>query len=92
MAAHPFEGGVAPRPFADSVAPHPFDTGPDTARLRDLAQPVGGPPPSLGHALLPPRYSHAVNPAGVTARGTSASAVALAGSGTRWRYVHKPWM
>jgi hypothetical protein len=91
VAAYPFEGGEVPRPFG-SMALHPFDTGSDTARLRDLAQPVGGPPPSLGHALLPPRYSHAADPAGVTARGTSASAVALVGSGTRCRYVHKPWM
>jgi hypothetical protein len=83
-AAYPFEGGAAPRPF-EGMAPHPFDTGSDTARLRDLAQPVGGPAPSLGLALLPPRYSHAEDPAGTTARGTSASTVALAGSGTRWR-------
>jgi hypothetical protein len=83
-AAYPFEGGVAARPFED-MAPHPFDTGSDTARLRDLAQPVGGPAPSLGLALLPPRYSHAEDPAGTTARGTSASTVALGGSGTRWR-------
>jgi hypothetical protein len=90
-AAYPFVGGAAARPF-EGMVPHPFDMGSDTARLRDLAQPVGGPAPSLGLALLPPRYSHAEDPAGVTARGTSASAVALAGSGTRWRYVHKPWM